>query len=233
MSIHHPEITKLCAYLKSIDSPSHILLIYDSPSELEALRHDVAPQKYAHLTLSYGKKSQRKETTTDNMEKGWVLRHVVDTDPSRADKLVRTERRLQERRIPPRIICAYRTQKILGLGEDVGTDIFSAHDYILVTRFSNGGITLLNSTSKALSEALGNHGAEMIHRYMEREGIERGLTPLRFRQFLDTLQELLGSGAEPLTMLIYRRLFQNLRSNQEGIWDESREQDQDRDPRPR
>ncbi len=63
----------------------------------------------------------------------------------------------------------------------------------------------------------------MIHRYMEREGIERGLTPLRFRKFLDTMQELLGSGAEPLTKQIYRRLFQNLMSSPEGIWDEPRE----------
>ena len=223
MSIHRPEITKLSAYLKSMDSPSHILLIYDSPSELEALKHDVAPRKYAHITVSYGKKSQKKKQAANTSGEGWVLRHVVDIDPSKTDKLVRTEKRLQERRIPPRIICAYRTQKILGLGEDVGIDIFSAHDYILFTRFSNGGITLLNSTSRTLSETLGNHGAEMIHRYMEREGIERGLTPLRFRQFLDTMQELLGSGAEPLTRLIYRRLFQNLMSSPEGIWDEPRE----------
>lgn len=212
MSLNPLEIQRLSSYLETVLAPAHILLLYETLPELEALKPKIGAKKYAELTV-FIRPSKNDPKLMAETEDTCFIRHVGDGELSKPERLVRTERRIQETRPSTRIVCAYNTEKLIGLGEELCVEIFSLHDYILFTRFSKGGINLLESMERALTEALGQHGAEMVHRYMEREGIERGSTPLHFRQFLDAMHELLGGGAEPLARLIYRRLFQTLRSS--------------------
>jgi hypothetical protein len=230
LSLNPLEIQRLSSYFETVLAPAHILLLYETSPELEALKPKIRAKKYAELTVFSrpSKNDPKLEAKASSF-----IRHVGDEELSKPERLVRTERRIQEIHPSTRIVCAYNTEKMIGLGEELCVEIFSLHDYILFTRFTNGGINLLESMERTLTEALGQHGAEMVHRYMEREGIERGSTPLHFRQFLDAMHELLGGGAEPLARLIHRRLFQTLRSSPGEIKDEKDGKDSYRDTRTR
>ncbi len=153
---------------------------------------------------------------------GWAVRCVSGEGFTSPVKLIRTERRMQERRMLMRVMCAYPIKPFIGLGEDACVEILSLHHHVLFTRFSKGGLTLLESAETAMHDALGRRGAEMIHNYLEQKGVEKNMIPLKLPRYTDLLKELLGTGAIPLMRITYRKLFQKLRSSPEMFKNESR-----------
>ncbi len=139
----------------------------------------------------------------------------VEEQLSDLDALLREERRIDERGQKNSIICAYDLAKFMEIGEEPRMEILSLHDCILFTKFTKGGIKLTEATENALFNTLGSHGADIVKRYIEQESRDRDITPLSFRGYLDAMSGLLGSGTVPLTRLIYRRLFQKMRSSRE------------------
>ncbi len=120
-----------------------------------------------------------------------------------------------------RVMCAYPIKPFIGLGEDACVEILSLHHHVLFTKFSKGGLILLESAETAMNDALGRRGAEMISNYLEQKGIERCMIPLKLPRYVELLHELLGTGALPLMQIAYRRLFQRLRSSPEIFKNES------------
>jgi hypothetical protein len=139
----------------------------------------------------------------------------VEEQLSDLDALLREERRIDERGQKNSIICAYNLEKFMEIGEEPRMEILSLHDHILFSRFTRGGMALLEATENTLKNALGTPGADIVQRYIEQESRDREITPLSFRGYMDAMSGLLGSGAAPLTRLIYRRLFQMIRSSRE------------------
>ena len=234
MSLKNNEIRKLSSHLRSIDPPAHLMLLYGAPWEIEALKRGIRAREYPSFTVP---RRDQRGIMTHTQEAlrldGWALRCVREEEFSDAERLIRAERRMAQRRLPTRVACAYPIEQFLGLGELTCVDILAYHNSVLFARFSKGSLMLLESTEKALSSALGQKGAEMIRSYMEQKGIEMCTVPLKFPRYLDSLQELLGKGARPLTRLTYKNLFRRLRSSPEMFEDEPRREDTDRDPRVR
>jgi hypothetical protein len=139
----------------------------------------------------------------------------VEEQLSDVEKLLVEEKEIDERGQENSIICAYRLDKFMEIGEEPRMEILSLHDHILFTRFTSGGMALTEATENALNNALGTHGTDIVQRYIEQGRREREVTPLSFRGYMDAMSGLLGSGTEPLTRLIYRRLFQTIRSSRE------------------
>ena len=138
----------------------------------------------------------------------------VERQLSDLEKLLEEEE-LDERGQENSIICAYQLYNFMEIGEEPRMEILSLHDHILFTRFTRGGLALTEATENALNNALGTHGADIVHRYIEQKNREGEVTPQSFRGYMDALSGLLGSGTEPLTRLVYRRLFQTIRSSRE------------------
>lgn len=151
---------------------------------------------------------------------GWALRCIRGEEFPSPVKLIRTERRMQERLALMRVMCAYPIEPFIGLGEDACIEILSLHHHVLFTSFSKGGLILLESAETAMHNALGQRGAEMIHNYLEQKGVERCMIPLKLPRYVDLLHELLGTGALPLIRITYRTLFQRIRSSPEMFKDE-------------
>jgi len=222
LSLYNPEIRKLVFHLLSIDPLAHVILFYGLFSELEDLKQGINAHGYPSLTLPLGGR-QNFRFLQDDGEKysGWALRRLRDDEFSNPGKLIRTERKIQERRTSMRVACAYPLERFLWLGEDACIDILLLHSQVFFTRFSRGGLMLLESAENALSSALGRRGAEMIHNYLEQRGMERCTIPLKFPEYSDMLRELLGRGAHSPKRITYRNLYQRMRSSSEVFEDES------------
>jgi hypothetical protein len=223
LSLKNPDIWRLVSHLQSLSSPAHVILFYGVLTELEDLKQGINAHEYPRLTVPPGGR-QYSRSLPDDGEKsaGWALRRLREDEFSNPGKLIRTERRIQERRTPMRVACAYPIERFLGLGEDACIDILSLHSYAFFAKFSRGGLMLLESAENALSSALGRRGAEMIHNYLDQRGMERCTIPLRFPEYSDMLRELLGRGAHSLLLITYRNLFQKMRSSPEVFEYESR-----------
>ena len=206
------EIKKLGRFITSLNAPSHIILLYDDPLDIENLKDETEAREYDDLEAS-GARGDETSQATDVIPPLFMRR--VEEQLSDLDALLREERKLDERRQEISIICAYDLAKFMEIGEESRMEILSLHDCILFTKFTKGGITLTEATENALYNALGSHGADIVKRYIEQESGDRDITPLSFRGYLDAMSGLLGSGTVPLTRLIYRRLFQTMRSSRE------------------
>jgi len=206
------EIKKLGRFITSLNAPNHIILLYDDPLDIETLKEEAEAREYGELEAP-GAKGDETSQITDETPPLFMRR--VEAQPSDLDALLREERRVDERGQENSIICAYNLTKFMEIDEEPRIEILSLHDYILFTKFTKGGITLIEATENALCNALGSHGADIVQRYIEQESRDREITSLSFRGYLDAMSGLLGSGAVPLTRLIYRRLFQMIRSSRE------------------
>jgi len=206
------EIKKLGKYLTSLKPPNHIILLYDDPLDIENLKHEAQAREYFE---SEARRPAWVETSqeTDIAQPLYVRR--VEGQLSDMEGLLAEERRIDERGQEDSIICAYKLEKFMELGEEPRMEIISLHDHILFSRFTWGEMTLTEATENAINNALGPHGAEIVHRYIEqaRQGHEG--KPPSFRGYMAAMSGLLGGGAVPLTRLIYRRLFQTMRSSRE------------------
>ena len=212
MTQQDTEIKKLSRFITSLTPPNHIILFYDNPLDIEALKDETEAKEYDELEA---RKSLRDETAQSTDFISPLLVRKVDEQLNDLDTLLREERRINNREQGDSIICTYDLGKFMELNEEPRMEILSLHDHILFTKFTNGGMALIEATENALNNALGTHGADIIQRYIEQETGDREITPLSFRGYLDTMSGLLGSGAVPLTRLIYRRLFQMMRSSRE------------------
>lgn len=223
MSLKNLDTQRLVSYLRSLSPPTHLILLYGAPSELEDLKQKIGAHEYPCLTVPPRGQPNLK-VLPDELKKlnGWALRCVRGEEFTNPGRLIRTERRLQERRVLRRVMCAYPIEPFIGLGEDACIDILSLHHYVIFSRFSKGGLIFLESAGAAISDALGRRGAEMIHNYLEQKGVERCMIPLKLPRYAELLHELLGTGATPLMRITYRNLFQRLRSSPEMFRDESR-----------
>ena len=206
------EIKKLGRFITSLNSPNHIILLFDDPLDIETLKDEAEAREYGELEAP-GAKGDETSQVTDAIPPLFIRR--VEEELADLDALLREERRIDERGQKNSIICAYDLTKFMEIGEEPRMEILSLHDHILFTKFTKGGITLTEATENALYNALGSHGADIVKRYIEQESGDREITPLSFRGYLDAMSGLLGSGAVPLTRLIYRRLFQMMRSSRE------------------
>ncbi len=204
MTQQDTEIKKLGRFITSLNAPSHIILLYDDPLDIEKLKDEAEAREYGELEAP-GAKGDETSQATDVIPPLFMRR--VEEQLSDMDALLREERRIDERGQENSIICAYDLAKFM--------EILSLHDCILFTKFTKGGITLTEATENALFNTLGSHGADIVKRYIEQESGDRDITPLSFRGYLDAMSGLLGSGTLPLTRLIYRRLFQTMRSSRE------------------
>lgn len=212
MTQQDTEAKKLCRFITYLNPPNHIILLYDDPLDIETLKDEAEAREYGELEAS-GAKGDEIPQAADAISPLFMRR--VEAQLSDLDALLREERRIDERGQENSIICAYNLAKFMEIDEETRMEILSLHDYILFTKFTKGGITLIEATENALSNALGSHGADIVQRYIEQESGDREITPLSFRGYLDAMSGLLGSGAVPLTRLIYRRLFQMIRSSRE------------------
>ncbi len=206
------ETKKLSRFITYLNPPNHIILLYDDPFDIETLKDETEAREYGELEAS-GAKGDEIPQAADATPPLFMRR--VEEQLSDLDALLREERRIDEREQENSIICAYNLTKFMEIDEEPRMEILSLHDYILFTKFTKGGITLIEATENALCSALGSHGADIVQRYIEQESGDREITPLSFRGYLDAMNGLLGSGAVPLTKLIYRRLFQMIRSSRE------------------
>ena len=212
MTQQDTEIKKLSRYITSLNAPNHIILLYDDPLDIETIKDEAEAREYGEPE-ALGAREDKTSQATDAIHPLFMRR--VEEQLSNLDALLREERRIDEREQENSIICAYKLDKFMDIGEEPRMEILSLHDYILFTKFTKGGITLIEATENALCNALGSHGADIVQRYIEQESRGRDITPLRFRGYMDAMSGLLGSGAVPLTRLIYRRLFQMMRSSRE------------------
>jgi len=206
------ETKKLGRFITSLNAPNHIILLYDDPLDIETLKDEAKAREYGELEALGAKGDETSQKTDENPP---LFMRRVEAQPSDLDALLREERRIDERGQENSIICAYNLAKFMEIGEEPRMEILSLHDHILFTKFTKGGITLIEATENTLYNALGSHGADIVQRYIEQESRDREVTPLSFRRYLDAMSGLLGSGAVPLTRLIYRRLFQMIRSSRE------------------
>jgi hypothetical protein len=221
LSQEHLEIKRLSSHLESLSPPAHVILLYGPAHELEPLKRELRTREYPLLTMP-STRTLNTATPLKGEEPGcWALRCLDAGEFSDPGKIIRTERRIQERRPVDRVMCAYPLGRLIGLGEDHCVTILSLHDSILFTRFTKGGLVFLESAEEALSSALGPRGAEMIHNYLEERGIERSCVTLQFERCLEALRALLGTGADPLARLTYQTLFRKLRSSPEAFEDGS------------
>ena len=206
------EIKKLGRFITSLNAPNHIILLYDDPLDIETLKDETEAREYDELEAP-GAMGDETAQATDVIPPLYMRR--VEEQLSDLDALLREEKRIDERGQENSIICAYKLAKFMEIGEEPRMEILSLHDHILFTKFTKGGITLIEATENTLHNALGSHGADIVQRYIEQKSRDQEITPLSFRGYLDTMSGLLGSGAVPLTRLIYRRLFQMMRSSRE------------------
>lgn len=212
MTQQDTEIKKLSRFITSLNPPNHIILLYDDPLDIETLKDEAEAREYGELEAP-GARGDETSQATDVIPPLFMRR--VEEQLSDMDALLREERRIDERGQENSIICAYDLAKFMEIGEEPRMEILSLHDCILFTKFTKGGITLTEATENALFNTLGSHGADIVKRYIEQESRDRDITPLSFRGYLDAMSGLLGSGTVPLTRLIYRRLFQMMRSSRE------------------
>ncbi|MCW3978991.1 MAG: hypothetical protein NWF12_04520 [Candidatus Bathyarchaeota archaeon] len=223
MSLKNPDTQRLASYLQSLIPPAHVILLYGAPSELESVKLEIKAHEYPCLTVPPREPMNFKVLPYEAKKlDGWALRCVRGEGFTSPVKLIRTERRMQERRMLMRVMCAYPIKPFIGLGEDACVEILSLHHHVLFTRFSKGGLILLESAETAMHDALGRRGAEMIHNYLEQKGVERNMIPLKLPRYVDLLHELLGKGVLPLMQITYRKLFQRLRSSPEMFKNEPR-----------
>jgi len=206
------EIKKLSRFITSLNAPNHSILLYDDSLDIETIKDEAEAREYSEPE-ALGARGDKTSQATDAIPSLFMRR--VEEQLSNLDALLREERRIDEREQENSIICAYNLDKFMDIGEEPRMEILSLHDYILFTKFTKGGITLIEATENALCNALGSHGADMVQRYIEQESRDQDFTPLRFRGYMDAMSGLLGSGAVPITRLIYRRLFQMMRSSRE------------------
>lgn len=212
MTQQDTEIKKLSRYITSLNGPNHIILLYDDPLNIETLKDEAEAREYGE-TSAPGYQQDETYQAADVAPPLFVRR--VERQLSDVEKLLEEEKEIDERGQENSIICAYQLTTFMEIGEEPRMEILSLHDHILFTRFTRGGLALTEATENALNNALGTHGADIVQRYIVQEGREGEVTPLSFRVYMDAMSGLLGSGTEPLTRLIYRRLFQTIRSSRE------------------
>ena len=207
------EIEKLSEFITSLNPPTHIILLYDEPLDIETFKEETEAREYVELEALTAIVTEEPNMTEEHNP---LFVRNVDEQLSDLDALLREERRIDERGQQNSVICTYDLEKFMEIGEDPRMEILSLHDHILFTEFTTGRKTLIEATETAINNALGSHGADILLRYIEQGSMDREIAPLSFQGYLDAMSKLLGGGAEPLTRLIYRRLFQTMRPSRES-----------------
>ena len=196
--------------ISSLTPPTHSILFYKNPAEVNPVNEVTGARDYRFLSLQHGEAAKK---GLGDPTPRIFLRRVSEREIGDKERLLRKERRLNAKRRDATVICAYPIAPFTAQGEDTCIEVLSLHDYILFTEFTRGNMMLVDATQRAMSNSLGNHGAEILYRYIEQEGEGSISTPLRFRGYLNSMSGLLGEGAIPLTRIIYRKLFQTMRSS--------------------
>lgn len=206
------EINKLGGYIKSLSQPNHVMLLYEDPLDIETLKDETGAEEYN----KHGTSGKRRTEPTQGTKavSPLLLRRVEIHLPDIRDLLAK-EREIEGRRQANSVICTYDLEKFMEVDEEPRMEILSLHDHVLFTKFTKGGIAITEAMEGALRCSLGTHGAEIVQRFVAHEMRGREATPLSIRGYVNAMNGLLGGGTEPITKLIYRRLFQTMRSSRE------------------
>jgi len=138
VTIKRLERESILNFLHSLSPPVHVILFYVKTPELVDIESKIAVQRSVEAETDATDQVRGANLTKDDIN-NWAIRNVNSEDLSNPEKLIEIEERISETRQPPQALCAYPLKKALELDKSILVKILSLHDYVLFSRFAEGG----------------------------------------------------------------------------------------------